>query len=505
MKPSQTAPLRSRRDLLLLGSALTAGGIFSVVAPLGLSYADDLRPQRLTVDGTRTMFRIRLETDATGNVNLPDNPLVSSKSTKMLPLKSAAVFDYEERLRRPERADTDSIVPAAERYFHEAQSESEVNRATIKCQLRQAVRSTIVRRETLPETTYCSEGFLSHEELDLLRMPVSSIAIEQLLPTDPVVQGDQYVIESESLESLLNLTAVDASEMKGEIVSLSAKEAKLQLRGDLDGSVDGVPTKIRVVGKMTFDRTLGVTTWLAMAIHETREISKAEPGFDVATTVKMLRKPIDQPNAMAKQPALIQFTSPPPVEQLYVEIRSDVLGFEALMDRRWRMMSDRPGHVMMRKIDHDRSIAQCDFRQLSALPAGRQWTIDSLQQDVRKTLGEQWREFVSSNQRVSDTGLNVMTLVARGAVQEVPIHWVIQHYQDDSGRRLLATFTMDGDSVNTFSGSDDQLASTLTMLERTSTAGRTEELAKKETLGDRTSDELGRISKKPIQSASDTK
>jgi len=496
---------RSRRDLLMLGSALAAGGLFSVTAPLGLSYADDLGPQTLTVDATRTLFRIRLETDATGNVNLPENPLVSSKSAKTLPLKSAAVFDYEERLRRPERASADSIITAAERYFHEAQSESEVNRATIKCQLRQAVRSAIVRREMLPETTYCNEGFLSHEELDLLRTPVSSVAIEQLLPVDPVVQGDQYVIDSQPLQSLLNLTAVDASEMKGEVVSLTGKEAKLQLRGDLDGSVDGVPTKIRIVGKMTFDRTVGVTTWLAMAIHETREISKAEPGFDVATTVKMLRKPIDQPIAMAKQLAPIRFTSPIPAEQLYVEIRSDALGFETLMDRRWRMMSDRLGHVMMRKIDHDRSIAQCDFRQLSTLPAGRKWTIEALQQDVRKTLGEQWREFVSSNQRVSDTGLNVMTLVARGAVQEVPIHWVIQHYQDDSGRRLLATFTMDGDSVKTFRGSDDQLASTLTMLKRTPSAGQSDELAQKPKADDHPVADLGRIGKKPVRSASDTK
>jgi len=58
----------------------------------------------------------------------------------------------------------------------------------------------------------------------------------------------------------------------------------------------------------------------------------------------------------------------------------------------------------------------------------------------------------------------VMRVTAQGTVQGVPIQWIMMHFSDDSGRRVLATFTMDGKSVDDFAGSDIQLASTLRFL-----------------------------------------
>ena len=39
------------------------------------------------------------------------------------------------------------------------------------------------------------------------------------------------------------------------------------------------------------------------------------------------------------------------------------------------------------------------------------------------------------------------------------------HFSDDTGRRILATFTMEGDHIEAFAGSDIQLASTLRFTE----------------------------------------
>ena len=131
------------------------------------------------------------------------------------------------------------------------------------------------------------------------------------------------------------------------------------------------------------------------------------------------------------------------------------------MDRNWRMMTDIPGAAMMRMIDEEQSIAQCDFIPLATLEAGQQWTLEALQQDVKKTLSEQLTGLVGADQQVSSNGLKVMRVVARGAVADVPIQWVVLHFSDDSGRRVLATFTMEGEHVEAFAGSDDQLISSL--------------------------------------------
>jgi hypothetical protein len=146
---------------------------------------------------------------------------------------------------------------------------------------------------------------------------------------------------------------------------------------------------------------------------------------------------------------------------LYVDLRSQQLGFSVLLDRDWRMMSDVAGAAMMRMIRNDRSIAQCDFRPLVTLEEGAQWTLEAFQDDVKKTLGEQLSELIEADQRVTSSGLRVLRVTASGAVEGVPIQWVLMHFSDDSGRRLLATFTMEGDNVEKFAGTDVQVGDSL--------------------------------------------
>ena len=175
----------------------------------------------------------------------------------------------------------------------------------------------------------------------------------------------------------------------------------------------------------------------------------------------MVRKPLPSPIALSSPTQPVDVTAPIPQDRLYVELASDHLGFSALMDRRWRMMSDVPGAAMMRMVEMDRSVAQCDVRPLATLPAGVQWTLEAFQQDVRRTLGEQLSDLIEAEESLSPAGMRVLRLVARGSVQGVPIQWVLLHFSDDSGRRLLATFTMEGQNVATFAGADTQLAATL--------------------------------------------
>jgi hypothetical protein len=411
--------------------------------------------------GDQNLFRVRIEMEVEGNVHVPKNPLVSRKSDLTLPIKSDAVFDYEERYRRPPGAEKGSVVTTVERYYHQAHSRSVLNRNQQACQLRESVRETIVRREILPEVIYAVDDYFHRDELDLLRLPASSAAVDELLPTEAVKPGSNYIPTRDVMVSVLNLTSVEASDVEAEVISITDADVKIQFRGKVDGSVEGVPTVIRAVGKLTFDRVIGTCTWLAMAVHETREIGKAEPGFDVAATIKMVRKPLTQTIALAPKPPQLDIAGPLPSDRLYVELNSVELGVSVMMDRRWRMMSDLPGTAMMRMIENDRSIAQCDFRSLVALEPGTQWTLEAFQADVQRTLGEQLSDLIEADQRLSPSGLRVLRVTAGGAVEGVPIQWVMLHFSDDTGRRVLATFTMEAENAEVFAGSDTQLASTL--------------------------------------------
>jgi hypothetical protein len=418
-----------------------------------------------------------------------------------LPIRSDAVFEYEERFHRSAGIGAPDHVPMVERYYYQAENNSELNRRKQTTGLRHSVRSTLVRRESLPEVIYATEDSFRRDELELLRTPVCSAAVDQLLPWSAVSEGDKYSPSANVMMSLLNLSAVQSTDVAAEVVSINASEVRIQFRGDVQGSVDGVPTTVRAAGKLTFNRHHETCTWLAMAVHETRDVGKAEPGFDVAGTIKMIRKPMNQPVSLPVTKPPLAITAPIPEDRLYVDLHSEQLGVQALMDRNWRMMTDIPGAAMMRMIDNEQSIAQCDFRPLATLQEGQQWTLEALQQDVKKTLADQLTGLVGADQQVSGNGLRVMRVVARGAVANVPIQWVVLHFSDDSGRRVLATFTMEGEHVEAFSGSDDQLASSLRFVN-----------SKEQTNDDVTANtkDARRIARKPtgvssdnIQSASD--
>lgn len=488
----------SRRRFLLATSAVAMP---MLAAQAGGDEAVLLRPHTKT-----NLVRVRIELEVEGNVDVPKNSLVSRQSDLKLPITSAATFDYEERYQRPAGADVNSEVTVAERYYHVAKSQSQLNHNEQSCELRDSVRQTIVRREVMPEVIYSVDDYFHRDELELLRLPVSSLGADRLLPIEAVRVGSEYAPSKEALVSVLNLSSVEATDVTAEVVAVTDTDAKIHFRGKVDGSVEGVPTVIRTIGKLIFDRKAGAITWLAVAIHESREVGKAEPGFDVAATIKMLRKPLDKTIALSPTPAKLKRGDSIPEDRLYVDLQSHEVGLHAMMDRRWRMMTDVPGAAMMRMTENDRSIAQCDFRPLASLDPGQQWSLEAFEQDVRRTLGEQLIDLVESDERHGHAGLRVLRVTASGAAEGVPIQWVVLHFSDDSGRRLLATFTMESSNAEVFAGSDMQLVGSLQFAELNQKASSA--VARNGANGDRVriaNSKSGNKSIDEVQSASDLK
>ncbi|MDE0863753.1 MAG: hypothetical protein OSA98_08190 [Rubripirellula sp.] len=440
--------------------------LFAATSVLGVSTLGDvsaLEPDLLLRAGKQNLFRVRMDVEMKGNVNIPSNPLASRKPVLKLPIESKALFDYEERFHLAnasdlQRPDARSNIRAAERYYHRAKADSTLNRNSHSVQLRDSVRDTIVRHDLLSDEIYGVEDFFERDELELLRVPISSMAIDQLLPAERVRVGSRYKPSAHSLTSVLNLTAIMASDIEAEVVSLSDDDVKIQLRGTVDGSVDGVPTAIRTVGKLTFDRKSACCTWLAIALQETREIGRAEPGFDVAATIKMLRQPLRSTIALPTAARKINLLDPVPASRLYVSLTSEKLGFSVLMDRRWRMMRDQPNAAMMRMVANDRSIGQCDIRPRSQLVDDPQGSLIAFESDVKTILGEQLVELVESDEQVTAAGIRVLRVVANGSAEGVPVRWILMHLSDDSGKRIVATFTMEASNIDAFGGSDMQLA-----------------------------------------------
>jgi len=448
--------LNERRNWLKSTATLLAASLAST-EKRGWSSENGDEAVSLVSDPSKSLFRVRVEMDVEGNVNVPANALISKEKSSQIPLKSKSVLDWEERVLG---FASDRTAQAGERYFHEATCDGVAGKNTRKVELRKESQYLMVRRTDSRWVTFSPDSYLSGQELELLELPANSFAVDGLLPATKVRKGDTYKPEKEVLAKLLSLAAVNETDVMGEINELTPTTAKIHLKGKVQGSIGGVPTVIDLVGKLVFDRESMCCNWLAIAVREQREIGKSEPGFDVAATIKMIRKPMDAPARLSSTPPATPAGEIAP-DRLYCELSSSAIGFAALMDRRWKIMADAPGATMMRMIENDLGIAQCDLRPAGKMAAGTQLTLGAFVADVKQSLGKRFAQMLESREEVNEFGLRVIRCTAQGMVEGVPVQWVFLHFSNDNGRRLLATITVGGADLESFAGSEVQLASSL--------------------------------------------
>lgn len=414
----------------------------------------------LVADPARDLFRVRVELDIEGNVNVPSNALVSKEKAVQVPVRSRSVLDWEERLLG---FNADRTGHAAERYYFEAQSTGKVGNKEQSVRLRSQSQAVRVQRDAGQWVIYSPDVYLEGQEIDLLKVPASSLAVEGLLPTVAVKLGDQYKPDKEVLAKLLSLAAVEESTVVGEVVTLDEKSAKIHLKGRVEGSVSGVPTTIDLVAKLVFDREQAASTWVALAIHEVREIGKSEPGFDIAGTIRMIRKPIVAAARLTDKPPT-EIPAQAPADRLLTELSSVSVGYSVLMDRRWKIMSDAAGATMMRMVEDDRGIAQANLQPAGKMAAGVQLTIEAFVGECKKSMGDRFVELLQSKEEVNSAGLRVLRATIQGVVQGVPVQWIMVQFSNDSGRRLMVTFTVGNEHLDAFAGSDEQLIGSLQFL-----------------------------------------
>lgn len=460
----------NRRQFLIASSAL---GVAAAAPGAAFAAADAVR---LLPSPDQDLFRVRMEMTLEGNVDVAKNVLVSKRRDRQLPITATSTIDFEERWTRDEQ----SQPAAARRYYHEAISESTIAGRSEKRQLRSDLRRVTAQMVDGSTVLYGETEYLTHDELNLLQTPLCPLAIDGVLPEQAIVAGDKWEPLPEALGRLLNLDEVKESTISGEVISISGTEAKLQLQGRIEGSVHGVSTAIDLASKMTFDRAAGVVTWIAVAMRERREIGRAEPGFEIAARVKLIRQPLESPQTLADATP-VDVTQPPPASQMLVHVDSGPGKFTAFLSRQWRVISDTQGLTILRMISDDKAVAQCEVRSLVAMKPGEQLTLEAFQVDVRRSLAQGFGSFLEAEEGVNGGNLRTLRLAVDGQVEDVPVQWVFLHFSDDSGRRMAATFTLEASQVEIFGGSDAQLANSFQFKAAKTEAGQAQAAKPSET------------------------
>ncbi|MEX0612970.1 MAG: hypothetical protein WD738_21470 [Pirellulales bacterium] len=392
-----------------------------------------------------------------------------------LQMSVSARLKYEELRLAPSASDAKNNRPVlAVRYYDKAEAVLKVDETGRSPRLAEDRRLIAVESDHGRTMLYSPDGPLPREQLDLIDVVGNSFFAEQLLPTQPVANGDSWSHDSTVMASFLALDSVAVCEVQSVLDSYNANFAKVRLAGVVHGMSDGAATELEVRALYLFDRRLRRVTRLNLAIREKRSIGEATPGLDAVAKLQIKVEPLKSSTRLTADVSTKVATSgrTPNHDVVY---EAAPLGFRFRHDRQWFVTGEQRESVTLRRVDRGDLVAQCTLTALPPKSAGRQVTLDQFEKDVTYSLGKSFGELVSSRQWQNTAGNYCYELVARGHVEEVPVEWHYYLVAPESGHRVSIAVTIEKPMVERLANIDRELVESVELFPKmpaTQTAAR---------------------------------
>ena len=416
----------------------------------------------LLMDG---IFRVKAVLNAAGEIRLKSQ-LGDSKGkngktiiAKSVPLKATATLEYDEQFET-----TTSLQGCrAYQYFHEANSETQIDQHATLTVLREQCHEILRMGSDQGVMTICPDNPLFAAERDLVECPINTMFLDQLLTDNVVNIADKWTIDNEIVCRLLNMDKVHDGKFTVCLVEADDDKAQLEIEGSVSASVRQVPTSIKIDGKAQLDRKQGCITWFAANIDETREIGEADPGFQVAAQIKILRSKIDAMSTGKTLSSIADRIQDTEVASM-LQFQSDLGYYRFIANRKWSTYRDNGEEATLRYVLGNRVVAQCNVNNMVDYEPGRQLSLEGFKADVKNAIGNALTELVEGSERLSSTKMRLLRVVSRGAIQGVEIQWIHYHISNDDGRRVVLAFTLNEAHAEQFVQEDAQLADTFELI-----------------------------------------
>lgn len=352
--------------------------------------------------------------------------------TLEFPLRVVGRLMYDEVLRGGQNQD--ALSAKSVRHYHHAEADVRVGKHADQIRLRDDRRFVTAAAVDEP-LLYCLDGPLTREELDLIDVPGDSLLLDQLLPQRSVQVGDKWKPDLDIMAKLVNWNKVSDGEVICQLTQIVNGLAIVSLNGRLTGKADSAESSIQLSGEFRYDIHWRRITWLQLDINEKRQSGLVQPGFDVATALRMRVQPVDQSQMLTAGIRAAAWQANPD-SQSFLLLKPRSSAIEMTHDRRWHLTGDFPRRLVMRCLDEGKLLAQLNVSELAKLPAGRVLSLEEFQKDTQEALGDRFREFISAT-KDQTSEYRVLRIVAAGIVSDVPIHWIYYHVNDPSGRRAV--------------------------------------------------------------------
>jgi hypothetical protein len=439
---------------VLAGSALPLS-VWAAPAAESTGERIDLRPH-LTADD---FAEVTAEVTLGGTLKVPDKDGKAGESHE-IPTSMTTTLKYEECRFAPTSGNRPS---RSVRYYDQAADVIKVDNDGQSQELSDDRRLIAVQNPGGRLIMSSPKGPLEREELDLIDAFGDSLVVDGLMPDHPVAEGDTWNVDGAVLAGLLSLDSVANCDVQSILDKSNTEFALARLQGSVVGTFDGAATEMEIKGAYLMDRKLERVTKLNLAVQEKRAIGGATRGLDGVAKLKMTMGPITGSSHLTAD-VLEQWRKPTNPAGDVLRYNGAQQGFQLQHDRKWFVTSKERETTSFRRVEQGDVICQCTIASLPAKSSGRQTTMDEFIQDIRQSLRESFGQLVSSKQWTNSYGHHCLDMVVRGKVDEVPVEWHYYLVAPESGARVSAAFTIDGQMVDRLGNADRVLVNAIELV-----------------------------------------
>ncbi len=422
---------------------LKADGLFQPSLVPGSSAADAALPRPLVLDvSTRLVFVERL-------VSVP----------------SAAGSAAGTRVNHSSSSDRGAKAAGVKAVRHVIQAASAINgdvRPTASALRPELSLLVAERAETDAGVVVVSPaGPMTRSELELVEGPGDPLLLAEFLPDTPVARGASWKLSRAAALALSGYDTVKSSTLEATLEQFDDAEARVRVKGEVEGAVLGGAGTISCEGYLSFDRKAELVDRLEVNRAEKRQPGPVEAGLDVKSTLRVMRRRVRLVPEL-NDPSLAQISLETGPERRLLQLLAPDGTYNLLHDRHWHTYWDDRKLVVMKRLEQGKVIAQCNLAAGPNAGAGKHQDLAQFRDDLKRSLRDRFVQFLGAGEVDGDPAGGFRYKVSvQGREGEVGVLWHYYLVASPGGDQLLATFTLAAEDAAVFGGQDLELIGSL--------------------------------------------
>jgi hypothetical protein len=359
---------------------------------------------------------------------------------QILKESATAAHEYVERVLVD---GADGVADKTVRSYKNAHVAITVGTGTSERTLRNERRYLVNQRVKDVVVTYCPQGTLTREELQLTEH-FDTLAVTGLLPGRAVAAGETWKPANPVAQALCHFEGLTAQELVCKLEQVKDDVAVIAVTGTAAGIDLGAPVKVTVSATARFDLKAHRLTAVEWKQTDERGQGPVSPASKVEITTTMARAAIEPEAA----PEVGDLTLPPvpaePPDALTLLSYRDPRGHYAMQHaREWQLAGRTDQHLVLRLMDRGEFVAQATLTPLQKTEPGKHLTGDEFRDLMAETPGwVQERVLEAEEVKAPTNGNWIYRVAAEGEMLGVKALQYFYLVAGPQGDQLLVAFTL---------------------------------------------------------------